>query len=89
MKIEINGLSKLKEACEVVPGNIYPARGGKRPGTEFWLVASVTGNSAHLLGFGEDGTVVSTASYLKSAMRERPIIGRCDLSTFKLEVEAK
>ena len=33
-----------------------------------------------------DGEPVSTASYNKSAMRERPVIGRCDLSNLEILV---
>ena len=89
MKLDTKALKQLKEACDVVPGNIYPAMGGRRPGTDYWVVLAVTGSSAHLVGFNMDGDVVSTASYLKSAMRARPIIGFCEVSMFKLNVESK
>ena len=84
MKLQTEGLDVLREACEVIPGNIYPAKGGRKPGTDYWLVVAVSENGAHLIGFNKDGDPVSTASYNKSAMRERPIIGRCDLSALVL-----
>lgn len=83
-------LNHLAEVSEVKPGNIYPAKGGRKPGTDYWLVIAVTQTGAHLIGFNKDGAPVSTASYNKSAMRERPIIGRCDLSALVLSTtEAK
>lgn len=89
MKIKPEGLEVLREACEVIPGNIYPAKGGRKPSTDYWLVIAVSGSAAHLIGFNADGDPVSTASYNKSAMRERPVIGRCKIDTLKLNVEVK
>ena len=81
-------LIKAKENSEVLPGNIYPAKGGRKsPGTEWWLVVAVSSNGAHCIGFDAEGRPCSTASYLKGAMRERPIIGRCDLSAIQLTPE--
>lgn len=88
MKFKTEAMVMLREACEVVPGNIYPAKGGRRPGTDYWCVIAVSGTAAHLIGFNSDGDPVSAASYNKNAMRERPIIGRCDLSHLVLNVEA-
>lgn len=82
MKLE--PMVMLRESCEVVPGNIYPAKGGRKPGTDYWLVVAISGTAAHLIGFNDTGDPVSTASYNKSAMRERPVIGRCDLSSLIL-----
>ena len=31
MKLQTKSLTNLREACEVVPGNIYPAKGGRKP----------------------------------------------------------
>ena len=87
MKLQTKSLTNLREACEVVPGNIYPAKGGRKPGTDYWLVVAVSDHGAHLIGFNDEGEPVSTASYNKSAMRERPVIGRCDLS--RLIIKAK
>ncbi|WP_215414692.1 hypothetical protein, partial [Escherichia coli] len=70
--------SAVHEQSEVKPGNIYPAKGGKGD-TEYWLVIAVSPTGAHLIGFNKEGIPCSTASYLKSAMRERPVIGRVDL----------
>ena len=86
MKLQTKSLTNLREACEVRPGNIYPAKGGRKPGTDYWLVVAVSANGAHLIGFNNDGEPVSTASYNKSAMRERPVIGRCDLSNLEILV---
>ena len=81
-------LTKAKENSDVVPGNIYPAKGGRKsPGTEWWLVVAVSDTGAHCIGFDERGHPCSTASYLKGAMRERPVIGRCDLSAVQLVPE--
>ena len=81
MKLE--PMVMLREACEVIPGNIYPAKGGKK-NTDYWLVIATSDHGAHLIGFNSEGEPVSTASYNKSAMRERPVIGRCDLSALVL-----
>lgn len=78
--MKLQPIDMLRNASEVVPGNIYPAKSGRKPGTDYWLVVAVSQNGAHLIGFDKEGNPVSTASYTKSAMRERPVIGRCDLS---------
>lgn len=87
MKINTQALATLHEVSEVRPGNIYPAKGGRKPGTDYWLVIAVSNTAAHLIGFTKDGEPVSTASYNKSAMRERPVIGRCDLSGLTIAVK--
>ena len=87
MKLKTERMVMLREACEVVPGNIYPAKGGRRPGTDYWLCIAISGTGAHLIGFNKEGEPVSTASYHKDAMRERPIIGKSDLSALVLDVE--
>jgi hypothetical protein len=75
------------EAQDVLPGNIYPAKGGRKsPGTEWWLVVAVSATGAHCIGFDRNGNPCSATSYLKGAMRERPIVGRVDLSQISLEV---
>ena len=78
MRLHASVLSAVHEQSEVRPGNIYPAKGGKGD-TEYWLVVAVSHTGAHLIGFNKEGIPCSTASYLKSAMRERPVIGRVDL----------
>lgn len=78
MRLHANVLTAVHAQSEVVPGNIYPAKGGKGD-TEYWLVIAVSATGAHLIGFNKEGIPCSTASYLKSAMRERPVIGRVDL----------
>lgn len=85
MKLDTTKVLQLSTSCAVVPGNIYPAKGGRKPGTDYWLVVAVSDTGAHLIGFNESGEPVSTASYLKSAMRERPIIGRVDMSEVVLK----
>lgn len=78
---------KNVEVQDVLPGNIYPAKGGrKNPGTEWWLVVSVSATGAHCIGFDKNGSPCGATSYLKGAMRERPIVGRVDLSKLVLEV---
>lgn len=79
MRLHANVLSAVHTQSEVKPGNIYPAKGGKGD-TEYWLVIAVSDTGAHLIGFNKEGIPCSTASYLKGAMRERPVIGRVDLS---------
>lgn len=81
-------LSKAKEESDVVPGNMYPAKGGsKSPGTMWWLVVAVSNSGAHCIGFDEGGNPCSTASYLKGALRERPIVGRVDLTAIQLALK--
>lgn len=81
MKFAYDFLSVAKAQSDVVPGNVYPAKGGRKtPGTEWWLVVAVSNTGAHCIGFDRDGCPCSTASYLKSALRDRPIVGRCDLA---------
>ena len=87
MKLQTESIVMLREACEVTPGNIYPAKGGRKPGTDYWLCVAISGTAAHLIGFNEDGNPVSTASYNKNAMSERPIIGKCCLHDLLLLVK--
>jgi hypothetical protein len=78
-------LTKAREDSDVLPGNIYPAKGGRKsPGTEWWLVVAVSNTGAHCIGFDASGHPVSTTSYLKNAMRERPVIGRVDMDAITL-----
>lgn len=82
-------LLKNVEVQDVLPGNIYPAKGGrKNPGTEWWLVVSVSNTGAHCIGFDKTGSPCGATSYLKGAMRERPIVGRVDLSSIELKALA-
>lgn len=84
MRIAHDLLAKVQQS-EVLPGNIYPAKGGRKsPGTEYWLVVAVSTTGAHCVGFDGTGNPCSTASYLKGALRERPVIGRADLSAVVL-----
>jgi hypothetical protein len=85
MNLNPNTLKILKDRSDVLPGNVYPAKGGRRtPGTEFWLVVATSDTGAHCIGFSADGLPVSTTSYLKGALRERPVIGRVDLQPISL-----
>ena len=86
MRIDITSMKKLQALVEVSPGNIYPGKGGRKPLTTFWLVIATSETSAHLIGLNEEGVPVSTASYLKHALRERPVLGRVDLSKLTLTV---
>ncbi len=87
MKLSPELLKKV-EAQDVLPGNIYPAKGGRKsPGTEWWMVVSVSNTGAHCLGFDKDGNPCSATSYLKGAMRERPIVGRVDLNQITLRMQ--
>ena len=86
MKLDKELLKHVSDSTEVLPGNIYPAKGGRRsPGTDFWLVVACSTHGAHCIGINSDGEPVSTASYNKSAMRERPLIGRVDMSAVTLK----
>ena len=88
MRIDTKSLRQLKEASDVVPGNIYPGKGGSRkPGTDYWLVIACSETGAHVIGFDGEGRPVSTASYGKHALRERPLLGRADLSMLELKVK--
>ncbi len=85
MKLSSTMLKQV-ETHDVLPGNIYPAKGGRKsPGTEWWLVVAVSSTGAHCVGFNGRGDPCSATSYLKSAMRERPIVGRVDLGKLVLE----
>ena len=87
MKLTSKALKSVKAKSDVVPGNIYPAKGGRRtPGTEYWLVIATYETGAHVIGFDADGNPVSTASYGKHALRERPLLGKVDLSKLTIEV---
>jgi hypothetical protein len=89
MQFDSSLLTKAAENSEVLSGNIYPARGGRKSfGTEWWLVVAVSKTGAHCVGFDEHGQPCSTTSYLKSALRERPIVGRCDLDAIRLTPKA-
>lgn len=86
MKFDPSLLSTVQNH-EVRTGNIYPAQGGRKcPGTSYWLVVALTPNGAACVGFNEEGEACSTATYLKSALHSRPLLGRADLSSMKLEV---
>lgn len=86
MKIDPDSLRTIHAACKVVPGNIYPGKGGRQPRTEYWLVVSTFGEACHLVGFDAAGDPCSTASYNKHAMQSRPILGRVDLSRLCLSI---
>jgi hypothetical protein len=85
MRFDSNLLAKVGENSDVVPGNVYQANGGRKSsGTKWWLVVAVSKTEAHCVGFDECGYPCSTDSYLKDALRERPIVGRCDLDAIQL-----
>ncbi len=86
MKLDTTLLNKIVHETDVLPGNVYPAMGGRKtPGTEFWLVISVSNTGAHCVGFNAEGYPVSTTTYLKSAMRSRPVVARVNLDVFVLQ----
>lgn len=81
MQLDKTLLTKIISESEVVPGNVYPAMGGKNSiNTSFWLVISITNTGAHCIGFSNDGLPVSTTTYLKSALKQRPVVARVDLT---------
>ena len=87
MKLDPTLLKQVQEQ-EVQVGNIYPALGGrKNPGTEYWLVLRLTEHGAVMLGFDKDGEVSGAASYLRNAVRQRPVLGRADVSKMTLEIQ--
>lgn len=73
MKLSNSALAAVHAASDVLPGNIYPAKGGKmgKEGTLFWLVVSVSNSGAHLIGFNSEGQPCSTASYLTFMQQKR------------------
>ncbi len=86
MKINTECLAALAEH-EPVPGNVYPAQGGRKcPGTAYWLVVGVSKTGAHCIGFTPEGDVASATTYLKGALRQRPVIGRVDVGAIQLGV---
>lgn len=87
MKLDPTVLKVAQQNSDVLPGNVYPAKGGRKtPGTEFWLVVAVSNTGAHCIGYNSDGDPVSTASYLKSALRDRPVVCRVNLSSLELRL---
>lgn len=85
MKLHPDLLTKARASCDVVPGNVYPAQGGRKtPGTHYWLAIAVTESIVHVIGFNDQGLPVSTASYYKHSFRERPVIGRVDVDRIEL-----
>lgn len=87
MKLDPTVLKVAQQNSDVLPGNVYPAKGGRKtPGTEFWLVVAVSNTGAHCVGYDRNGNPVSTTSYLKSALRDRPVVCRVDLSSLELRL---
>lgn len=87
MKLDPTVLKVVQQNSDVLPGNVYPAKGGRKtPGTEFWLVVAVSDTGAHCVGYDRNCNPVSTASYLKSALRERPVVCRVNLSSLELRL---
>jgi hypothetical protein len=85
MRIDRKLLRRAAETAEVLPGNLYPAHGGRRkPSTEYWLVVATSDTGAHCIGYDGEGNPVSTSSYGKHALRERPVIGRVDVASLTL-----
>lgn len=88
MKIDIESIKIIDRDSDVLPGNLYPAKGGRSsPGTKYWLVVATTERGACCLGISNNGGITSTTTYLKSAMRERPIVGRCDIESITLRLK--
>lgn len=86
MKVATELLAAMTASAEVAPGNIYPAKGGRRtPGTEFWLVVATSERSCHCLCLNAAGEPVSTATYYKSSMRDRHLVGRVDIAGLTLK----
>lgn len=86
MKLDNKLLEHVQQQSDVVPGNVYPAKGGKRTeNTAFWVVVACSATGAHCLGFNNNGEPVSTTTYLKGALRERPLIGRVDMNVVVLK----
>lgn len=48
-------------------------------------IVAVSDTGAHCIGYDRNGNPVSTTSYLKSALRERPVVCRVDLSALELQ----
>lgn len=71
-------------------GDVYAAKGGKGE-SRYWLVVSVVENKRIVvLGLDEGGAVVGGASYGAWAMKDRPLLGRCDgLENMSLEITWK
>jgi hypothetical protein len=84
MKLHQDLVSKVVGEQEVVVGNLYPAKGGKKDSTEVWLVVALSPHGAHLLGFNKEGEICSTASYLRTGLKQRPILGKVDLSSLTI-----
>lgn len=83
MKLSQNLIQQVA-GQDVAIGNIYPAKGGKKDSTNVWLVVALTEHGAHLLGFDKEGNISSTASYLRTGLKTRPVLGKVDLSKLVL-----
>lgn len=82
MKINIGKIPIKISLDEPAPrvGDVYRGKGGGRGvGTAFWLVAAIGGNGClHMLGLDRDGNIVSTVTYVASAMRRREVVGHVE-----------
>lgn len=86
MKFKTNSLPSGVFEQSPCPGEVYAAKGG-RGGTKAWVVAAVNGNSVHVLGISEDGSINSTASYNAHAFNERTLIGFCrEINNLELNI---
>ena len=75
-------------------GNVYPAKGGHGRGApDYWVViaiigsqnADLLGKKAVLLGVKRDMTIVSAANYSLTALSEREILFKLDITELRFE----
>lgn len=89
MQFDLTNLPPESLSSDIVVGDVLQAKGG-RGDTSLWIVASVRGNSVHVLGVSRDGDIVSTATYSNYSLSDRVVIGRCrDLEAMRFCIDAR
>ncbi|MCV6826039.1 MULTISPECIES: hypothetical protein [Halocynthiibacter] len=68
----------------VEEGNVYKSKNTHK--TVAWVVLSVVGRAAHLVGIDAEGQITSTQSYNLHALENRALFGRVDLSALEFDI---
>jgi hypothetical protein len=70
--------------AEVIPGNVYAAKGGRT--TRFWIVLAVNKNTCPMIGIDAEGNIVSAQTYARYHLEARPIAYHVSLDQLVFEV---
>ena len=73
MKFNVEAVKQFYPDESVQVGHVYSSKNHRV--TRYWLVLSVRGNTAHLLGLDATGEVVTTTSYGVHALDGRALVG--------------